>query len=70
MWYTVRYAALEIAYKKFTGDFGLDFLAHLRNQVGGSQGPDFLRQHQVARYMLKYVAVVACIKLTVYMFMT
>ena len=38
---TVRYLALEIAYKKFTGDFGLDFLAHLRNQVGARQGSDF-----------------------------
>lgn len=39
--HTVRDGALEIAYKKFTGDFGLDFLGHLRNQVGGPQGPDF-----------------------------
>ena len=38
---TVRDFALEIAYKKFTGDFGLDFLAHLRNQVGARQGSDF-----------------------------
>ena len=39
--HTVRDFALEIAYKKFTGDFGLDFLAHLRNQVGARQGSDF-----------------------------
>ena len=34
---TVRDFALEIAYKKFTGDFWLDFL----NQVGARQGSDF-----------------------------
>ena len=39
--HTVRDLALEIAYKKVTGDFGLDFLAHLRNQVGARQGSDF-----------------------------
>ena len=38
--HTVRDFALEIAYKKFTGDLGLDFLAHLRNQVGARQGSD------------------------------
>ena len=41
LYFTIRDGALEIAYKKFTGDFGLDFLGHLRNQVGGPQGPDF-----------------------------
>ena len=46
---TVRDAAEEIAYKKFTGGFGPNFLLYIRNQVGGPQGRDFYRRAAGAR---------------------
>jgi hypothetical protein len=50
--HTVRYFALEIAFKKSAGDLGPDFLGQIRNRGGRPRGPRFLKARRRRGFFL------------------